>query len=242
MKKSIAIVIMAITIISFQQSSHAEDVGVGEVIFEEVTATKTVEHGFFMNEISYEIIKLHLLVAEKDLETADYEWEALATIKTLEELTKTDVIQLLNLSIDKEKTLNDYLNSCNQNLQKWDAISSYMRQEMELIKSDMESCIQAKNLSNSTYFDAIDIYDQTTMDASHSDAVKYEICAIENRIEYNVQGSIVRKLVFYLGLLQKKYDVLFAKQDIVAKNYDIFRDGILPDLNQIDELLKQYTF
>lgn len=118
MKKLIAVAIIAITTLSIQQQLHAEDIGVGEVIFEEATATETVEHGFFMNEISYEIIKLHLVIAEKDLETADYEGEALATIKTLEELTKTDVIQLLNLSIDKEKTLSDYLFQCDKYLQK----------------------------------------------------------------------------------------------------------------------------
>jgi len=43
-------------------------------------------------------------------------------------------------------------------------------------------------------------------------------------------------------LLQKKYDVLFAKQDILAKNFEIFRDDILPDLNEIDQLLQHYKF
>jgi len=43
-------------------------------------------------------------------------------------------------------------------------------------------------------------------------------------------------------VLQKKYDVLFAKQEILAKNFEVFRDNILPDLNEIDQLLKQYKF
>ena len=64
----------------------------------------------------------------------------------------------------------------------------------------------------------------------------------ENRIQYNAKASIAEKLVFYLGLLQKKYDVLFAKQEILAKNFEIFRDNILPDLNQINQLLQQYKF
>lgn len=198
MKKIILTAIVAITMIAFQQTSQAEDVGIGEVIFEEPTLTESVEHGFFMNEIGYEIIKIHMLIAQKDLETIDYEGEALKTIKTLEDLTKTDIIELLNLSIDKEETLTDYLVACDQNLQKGDAISSYIQQEMVLLKADMESCIKEKNLSNTTYFQAIDVYDQATMDVSHSDAVKYETCVVENRIEYNVQASIVRKMVFYL--------------------------------------------
>jgi hypothetical protein len=49
-------------------------------------------------------------------------------------------------------------------------------------------------------------------------------------------------LTFYLWTLQKKYDLLEEKEDIVANNFTVFRDNILPDLNQIDELLKQYDF
>jgi hypothetical protein len=80
------------------------------------------------------------------------------------------------------------------------------------------------------------------MEASLNESIQHETCATENRIQYNAKTSIARKLVFYLGLLQKKYDVLFAKQDIVAQNFQIFRDKILPDLNQIDALLQQYKF
>jgi len=106
----------------------------------------------------------------------------------------------------------------------------------------MEDCLTDKNISNQAYFDAIDNYDQKTMEKSIAEAITYENCATENRIQYNAKTGVARKLVFYLGLLQKKYDVLFDKQEILAKNFEIFRDNILPDLNEIDTLLKQYTF
>ena len=71
-----------------------------------------------MNEISHTLIKLHLLIAEKDIEMADYEGDVLTSIRKLEELTKTDVISLLNLSVNKQETLIKYLNECDQELQK----------------------------------------------------------------------------------------------------------------------------
>lgn len=106
----------------------------------------------------------------------------------------------------------------------------------------MEACIKDKDISDKSYFDAIDRYDQNIMNVSLNESIKYETCATENRIQYNAKTSILRKLVFYLGLLQKKYDILFAKQDILTKNFTVFRDNILPDLNQIDDLLQQYKF
>lgn len=241
MKKIILAILVLISIIAFQSTSLAEDVGVSDIVFEEET-TQSVEHGFFINELSYTIIKLHLTLAGKNIETVNYQGETLATIKRLEELTKTDVVALLNLSTNKEEVLAKYLTECDQELQKWDTISAYMKQEMDILKSDMEACITDKGISDKAYFDAIDRYDQNIMDVSLNDSIKYENCAVENRIQYNAKTSVARKLVFYLWLLQKKYDILFAKQEIVTQNFTIFRDKILPDLNQIDELLKQYTF
>ncbi|MEI6773961.1 MAG: hypothetical protein WCL18_04040 [bacterium] len=68
--------------------------------------------------MSYTIIKIHLTIAEQNIETANYEGETLSTIKRLEDLTKTDIIEILNLSINKESALINYLNDAYQQLQK----------------------------------------------------------------------------------------------------------------------------
>jgi len=238
MKKLLVTILMFLTLVAIQKSPsvQAQEVGVWDILFEEAT------HGFLMNEISHTLIKLHLLIAEKDIEMADYEGDVLTSIRKLEELTKTDVISLLNLSVNKQETLIKYLNECDQELQKWGAISAYMTQEMNILKWDMQSCLTDKNISDKAYFDAIDRYDQKIMEASLKESISYETCASENRIQYNAKASIAGKLVFYLGVLQNKYNILFAKQDILAKNFEVFRDNILPDLNQIDQLLQQYKF
>lgn len=69
---------------------------------------------------------------------------------------------------------------------------------MDILKSDMEACITDKGISDKVYFDAIDRYDQNIMDVSLNDSIKYENCAVENRIQYNAKTSVARKLVFYL--------------------------------------------
>ena len=221
------------------QKVQAQEVWLVDIIFEE-NIPKTIESEFLMNELSYNIIKLHLNIAGKNIETVNYESETLSTIKRLEELTKTDIIEVLNISTDKQEALAKYLNDCSQQLQKWDTISAYMKQEMAIIQGDMNACLTEKNISDKAYFDAIDRYDQNIMNASLTDSISYETCATQNRIQYNAKIGIAQKLVFYLWVLQKKYDVLFKKQDILAKNFEIFRDNILPDLNEIDQLLKQY--
>lgn len=106
----------------------------------------------------------------------------------------------------------------------------------------MESCITQKNIYDREYFEAMEIYDQKTMESALENAIVEEKCAIEQRIQYNAKAEISRKLVFYLGMLQKKYDMLFEKQEIVAKEFDIFKNKLLPDLNEINKTLQQYDF
>jgi len=241
MKKAIIVALMLGSIIALQTPSQAEEIGIGDVIFEEQNQER-MEHGFLINELSYTAVKLHLLVADKDLAQINNQGEVLETIKRLEELTKTDVITILDLAKNKEEALTSYLKNCDEALQKGDTTSAYMRQEMEIIKRDMEGCLKDKEISDTTYFEAIDRYDEKIMDISLTDSIKYENCATENRIQYNAKTSIVRKLVFYLGLLQQKYDILFQKQEIMTKNFTVFRDDILPDLNEINKILQQYDF
>lgn len=246
MKKIIVIIIILMGILAIQYSPNTakaqipEEIGVGEIIFEEKSTIP--EFMFLTNDIGYTLIKLHLSIADKNLDQANYQWEALATIKKLEELTKKDIIETLYLAKDKKETLLAYLKECQNTLQKWDAIATYMKQEMNMIKGDMEICITQKNIYDKEYFDAIEKYDQQRMEETLAESIVYEKCAIENRIQYNAKGELVKKIVFYLGMLQKKYDMLFEKQDIVAKEFNIFQENILPDLNEIDKVLKQYDF
>ncbi|MEI8008634.1 MAG: hypothetical protein WCI00_04440 [bacterium] len=71
-----------------------------------------------MNEISYDMVQLHITIAGKDTKVTNYEGEILTTIQKLEELTKTDIIEVLNIATNKEEALTKYLNDCEQNLQK----------------------------------------------------------------------------------------------------------------------------
>ncbi len=224
-----------------QHSSEAADIGLWEVVFED-TIISEIEHGFLINDLWYTLVKLHLTIASRDLQFADYQGEALENIKKLEELTKQDIIETLYLAEDKQAALSTYLETCNHELQRWDTIAAYMKQEMEMTKNDMEACITEKNISDREYFEAMQRYDQNIMDISLADSISHEKCATENRINYNAKSEVLKKLVFYLGLLQKKYDMLFEKQEIVAKTFEIFKQDLLPDLNEIDEVLKQYEF
>ena len=221
------------------KAAEVEEPWLKTILFEK--QAEDITHGFTTSELWYTLIKLHTLAAEKDIITINYQWEELKIIKKIEELTKNNIIQLLDLAPDKQIALSEYLKASYETLNKWDTIAAYMRQEMVIFEWEMQACITDKQISDKMYFDAMNMYDQEIMEISLSESIKYERCASEKRIQYNAKASMMNKLVFYLWLLQKKYDILFAKQEILAKNFEIFRDNILPDLNEINALLQQYN-
>lgn len=242
LKKTLIALLLLTSIFTIQHSSQAAEVeepGLKTILFEQ--KPEAVIHGFATNELWYILIKLHTLAAGKDIITINYQWEELEIIKNIEELTKTNIIQLLDLAPDKQAALSDYLKTSFEELSKWDTIAAYMRQEMEIIKLDMQACITDKQISDKMYFEAMNMYDQKIMETSLKESIQYETCASQKRIQYNAKASLMNKLVFYVWLLQKKYDILFAKQEILAKNFEIFRDNILPDLNEINALIQQYN-
>lgn len=234
---------IVVGIFMIQHSPHAEkieEVGLNTILFEQKPEQNI--HGFSTSNISYTLIQLHTRAAWKDSFNINYQWEELEIIKNIEELTKANVITLLDLAPNKQVALSAYLQASYKALNKWDVMSAYMRQEMEMIKIDMQACIIDKKISDKLYFEAMNIYDQKTMDMALKDSIHHEKCVSEKKIQHNAKTSIVNKLVFYLWLLQKKYDLLFAKQEVLAKNFEVFRDNILPDLNEIRTVLQQYDF
>jgi ABC-type proline/glycine betaine transport system substrate-binding protein len=75
MKKIIIIAMICINIIAIQHTIHAqeeEDIGIGQVIFADKEAI-IQEDSFLINELGYNIIKIHLSIAEKNIETINYE-------------------------------------------------------------------------------------------------------------------------------------------------------------------------
>lgn len=120
MKKIRVALCICTSILIFQTATQADEIGIGDIIFEETPTTTqaTTTHTFFINEISYKLTKAHLEIAGRNPEKIYYQSETLATIKELETLTKTDIIELLDMANDKEQALHTYIITCEQALQK----------------------------------------------------------------------------------------------------------------------------
>jgi len=242
MKKIIAL-LSFMTLMTLWNISHAQTPGLWGVIYEDKTTTiASASPVNLINQISFDIIQIHLMIAGENIQWTEYESQLLSITKQVEELTKTNIISILELSDDKQKALQTYITDTQDALQKWDMLMIYSRQDLNIIQSDLKACTVEKNMADKAYFDGLNTYNQTDMDTALQTVVQNDTCISQKRIEYNAKLAIVNKLAVYLGFLQDKYNIIFAKQDLIVNHFDVIKNDILAQLNEINQVLNRYNF
>ncbi|MEI8092544.1 MAG: hypothetical protein WCG98_10775 [bacterium] len=105
-----------------------------------------------LNNISFELVKTHLNLANI-AGNASPEDDLLKTLKNTEDLAKTDILEALRLSNDKQKTLDDYISNCNIALAQGETTLMFLQQELSLLKLDMDACQVDKDAADKQYFE-----------------------------------------------------------------------------------------
>ena len=217
-----------------------EPVGVGTVIYQDATAdTTTIVAPTMINNLWFEAIQIHLDLANITGEANPEGWELL-TLKTIEDLVRTDIIQALSLSTDRQATLQKHLSDSSNAIEQWAGLIAFINQEISLLQLDMNACTVDKNTADKLYFDSVNNYDQTMAQSALQDSIRNDTCASEKRIEYNAKTYLLDKLTFYAGLLQSKYDLVSTKQDMLINHFDVISDTVLQELQQINTALDTY--
>lgn len=239
---SLLLALASIFILTSASTSFAQDVGISEIIYQEDTAEQvSAIITTLPNNISFELIKKHLTLA-KILGSASPTDDALDTIKNLEDLLKTDILQALSMTDDKRTTLTNYLTACDQYLEKWNSAIISIKQELALIKLEMNACQVDKESADRGYFQWIDAYDDQSSQQALTQSIENEKCVTEKRIQYNAKVYLLDKLAFFQSLLKQRYDIIYDEQDIIIDHFEVISDKLIEKLNAINEVLKTYQF
>lgn len=236
-------IIWIIAIIALSATAFAQDIGIGDIIYEDGSQTKTttITENILPNNIAFETIKIHLRLTQLTSQINPEE-ESLATLKELQNLSKTDVIAWLSIATDKRQMLSDYLNQSNTAIQKGSTLISFLRQEISFLQLDMNACLVDKSIADKEYFDSINMYDQASSEKALATSIASDNCASQNRIQYNAKVYLLERIVFFTSILQQKYDLLFNEQETLINHFDVISDNMLQKLNLINDTLKQYQF
>jgi hypothetical protein len=115
MKKIISI----ISLLTLVSAVSAQTVSVDNIIYQDGSTTANMQNiqTILPNNIAFETVKLHLRLASLT-SNINPEEESLVTLKQLQELSQTNVVEGLSIATDKQKMLSDYLSQSNTALEK----------------------------------------------------------------------------------------------------------------------------
>jgi len=194
----------------------------------------------FNNMMSIWLVNAHLKIGLK-LDT-NQNLSILETIKQLEELALLDIIETLELSNNKEKTLEKFFSKSENTINIANIQITQLSQEVNFFKADISTCTQQKTVADQRYFESIKNYDAIELKEALEDASKLSICISENRVNYNAKGELLNKILYYYKMLENKYKYLDFKKDTIIKHFDIIKNDILTELNNVQRVLEYQSF
>lgn len=193
------------------------------------------------NELSIELINSHIKFWNHNMDFNENWSTILWTIKNLKYLLTLNVAQEMDMTENKEKYLNDYLNNIAETLhianQKIDELDTKISE----FDSKMQVCLTQKESSDSDFFYSLEINDDLRMQDAVKSSIENWKCIWENRVEVNYRKVLLSTTSYYNTLLQKKYNYIFPKKDIIITHFDLMKDSLLEELFWTrDALLKNY--
>jgi len=194
----------------------------------------------FNTTLSIKLINSHIQIGQKI--NINKEDNLLLTIKTLEELSLLDIISTLELSKDKNQTLNDFIKESEEIIHKANNYISIFEQEINFIKSEITECSLQKQNSDQTYFISIKNYNKIEMDNALQESIKLSSCIAENTTKYNAQLELLNKMNYYFALLSKKQYYLENNKKTIIKHFDIIKSETIKELDLIQKTLKYWSF
>ncbi len=189
--------------------------------------------------ISLFLIWLHRGVASNSFDNTNnvqQDW-VLYLLKSIKTHASVSIISMLEFSAMKEVTLDKYLNDTDQLLTNvWFSMSA-LRQDIWLLESDMNDCLDEKDLYDRQFFESIALYDQEYMDESLQKSINAQKCAWENRIKMNAKTVLFDQLSYYYDFVKIKYDYVQSQKNLIIRNFDFIKNGLLDELVTTKEVL-----
>lgn len=158
----------------------------------------------------------------------------------LQELVLVDIIRLLQISDNREETMRIYLTQCSDMLQRAGILINDFNSDIEDLDADVQICAAQKSDADKRYSQALSMNDQKSIDVAVADSQKWQTCVSQKRIEASAKQGILNKISYYTAVLQRKYDYMFTRQDLIVKYFPIMEEQLLETLQGITTELGAY--
>ncbi len=190
-------------------------------------------------DLSLSLVWLHRWISTNTFDSTNNVKQGwiLYLLKNIKSHASVSVISMLEFSAMKEIVLDKYLNDTDELLNNvWFALST-LKQEISLLESDMNNCLDEKGLYDKQFFESIDLYDEIYMTESLQKSIQAQKCAWENRIKMNAKIVLLDQLNYYYNFVKIKYDYIQSQKELIIRNFDFMKNGLLDELVATKDVL-----
>ncbi len=232
-RNSILILGIVGSITAIAIANNFTNYGPQTIIYEQNTP-QTTNTKIYNNEINLGIIRTQIAIGKGNYDIVPNS-EIIALLQKTAQLANTNIIKSLEMSNDKDTTLQTYLQESRQITKQGEQTLIDLKQELLLLQSDIEDCLEDKILADKHFFDALKNYNSKRVEESIKESQHYAQCASDKRIQFNAQTEIQNRLNYYYEILSKKLQYLSIKESHIIQDFDDIKYDVIQELN--NELL-----
>lgn len=154
---------------------------------------------------------------------------------------KSDIVTLLDSSVDKQNLLSSYLWHMQDVLQDATAVLDTTIARIDVFVDGLNSCLEDKQLADNDFFQAIQDNDDAWASRALEQSLVASDCVTSYRVRANALQAQYDKLQFYTTILQKKYNYIDQQQWDIVSYFRVLRPALLKDLTTIASELQSFV-
>lgn len=191
------------------------------------------------DNMSVFLVWLHRWISNNNFDNnngVQQEW-VLALLRDIKTHASVSIIAMLEFTAIKEVVLEKYLNDTDKLLTEVWFATNVLKQDISLLWSEMNNCLNEKDLYDRQFFESINLYDEPYMNESLQKSIEAQKCAWENRIKMNAKKALLEQLTYYYDFVKIKYEYIQSQKDLIIRNFDFMKNWLLDELVTTKEVL-----
>ncbi len=168
--------------------------------------------------------------------------KAINLIIKAELLINTNIIEMLENSLDTSAILENYISQMENTLNEMDEVSLNVQNYILETKAESMTCDNSKKAADNIFSQWIMTNEKDLIMDGIMESANNWPCYIKNRILSNWHAIVLEKMLYIKTILNKKNYIIQSNIDLILHNFILFKNNTLEELQQVRDELRSRDF
>lgn len=157
-------------------------------------------------------------------------------------LINTNVVEMLENSLDTSAILENYISQMQNTINEMDEVSLNIQNYILETRSESMMCDNQKRTADNIFSQWIMTNEKDLIMDWMMESANNGPCYIKNRILSNWHAIVLEKMTYIKNILTRKNHIIQTNTDLILHNFLLFKNNTLEDLQQIRDELRSREF